>query len=441
MNFEVSSFLVENKEVKGLKIIGDSIQNRNNTHTIVLLDVSGSMNEDSKLNNVKKSLHFLIKFLQKTDHISLVTFNSNSNIIIENMKVSNDYIETFKYAIDIINANGGTNLSSGLLNVKGLIERAKEVNQNISKTGLIILTDGYTNEGITKSEDIIRLIESLKNVDSTLSITTIGYSDGHNANLLKDIATNGGGSYNIVNNQEQVASVFGDILGGLMTTIAQNVVVKYPSSWNCINIYTKKENNNIISLNIGDVNAESETIILFENADNSSIIIEGFSTKDFTQITKTIEWTNLSTNKVSYVVSYICNAIAYILSNMNNIIMIRPKVLIIKAYLSEPSIQSHPLIPFLLQEMVSIERQLEGANTNQTMNLQTSALLALGRGVSQYQTPPPIQRRRGVRRLSFDEDILVNNLNNITIQTPFSNRFQQELTEQMVNMTQDPSMN
>ena len=293
-----------------------------------------------------------------------------------------------------------------------------------------------------RSDDILRIIESLKDADSNLTITTIGYNNDHNAILLKDLATTGGGSYNIVNNQEEVASVFGDILGGLMTTTAQNVVVNYPSSWNCINIYTKKENNNIISLSIGDVNAESETIILFENTDNNDVVVKGFSTKDFGEIVKIIKWNTeiLSNDRIAYIVSYIRNGIAYILANMNNRDMIRPKISIIKSYLSEPIIQYHPLIPFLVQEINSIEVQLNnGINLNQTSNLQTSAFLALGRGTSQYQTPVRIHRVR--RRLSFsggedDEDILVNSMNNINIQTPFSNRIQQELTQQMLNLTQ-----
>jgi Mg-chelatase subunit ChlD len=432
MNYEVSSFRVANKTIKGLKIIGDTIETRNNTHTIILLDVSGSMNEARKLYNVKRSLHFMIKFLQKTDHISLVTFAHDSNIIIENMKVSKDYIDTFTYAIDTIQADGGTNLSSGLFKVKGLIQRANLVNQMISKTGLIILTDGHTNEGVTRSDDLLRIIESIKTDDPNLSITTIGYDEDHNAKLLKDIATSGGGSYNIVNNQEQVASVFGDILGGLMTTTAQNVVVKYPSSWECINTYTKKVDPNTTTLNIGDINAESETIILFDNTDNSDIILEGYATKDYSHIQKTVKFENLSNNNVSYKVSYIRLGIAYILEHMNDHALVRPKVQIIKSYLSEASIQSHPLLPFLLQQIVSIERQLsQNINFNQTANLQMSTVLGLGRGVSQY--PQNVSQS--------DENDITDRMNNVSIyQTPFSNRVQQELTQQLVNMTQDDPM-
>ena len=100
MNFEVSDIQVNNNYIKGVKILGDKNEQgeRNSTHTIILLDVSGSMDESNKLKNVKKSLNFLIKFLQPTDRLTLITFNSMSQIVIQNMNVTQEYITTFQYS-------------------------------------------------------------------------------------------------------------------------------------------------------------------------------------------------------------------------------------------------------------------------------------------------------------------------------------------------------
>ena len=216
-----------------------------------------------------------------------------------------------------------------------------------------------------------------------------------------------------------------------MTTTAHNVVVKYPSVWNCLNAYTKKNINNITTLNIGDINAESETIILFENTDSSVITLEGYNTKDFSYILKTIPFINLSTAIIPYMVTYIRIGIAYILEHMNQRDIIRPKFQILKTYISEPSIQAHPLIPFLLQQITSIERQLnENVNLNQTVNLQMSAFLSLGRGVSQRPNTPTAGQQT-------EEDEITNRMHNVSINTLFSNRVQQQLTQQLVNMTQE----
>ena len=434
MNTEVSEISVNGKVLKGLKITGNPITSRNNTHTIVLLDTSGSMSYNSKLNNIAKSLSFLLKFLQSTDYLSLVTFNYGSQIIIDNMKVSSEYLEAFKYAIDTLDAEGGTNLSSGLLNVKSIIERADHT--QVSKTGLIILTDGHVNEGVIKSEELMRIISLIKGVNPNISITTIGYGEDHNATLLNSIATNGGGSYNIVNNIEEVATVFGDILGGLMTTVSQNVKLEYPSSWNCINMYSKTTENSSTTLYIGDVYAESETILLFENTTNDTIKLVGTSTTDYSNWAKEIHWaTSLSESKDVYHMAYIRNTIAYILKNMNAMeaSIIQNTMNPIKDYLNQPLIQYHPLTKMLKTQIENIENQIiRPTNFNDTINIQTSAFLALGRGAS---APRHVPRRRAD---SSDEDAILNGLSDLNVTTPFSNRVQRELTQQITSMAMDP---
>jgi len=434
MNYQVNEITVHAKPVKCLKIIGNPIQSRNPAHTIILLDTSGSMDEGSKLRNVKKSLTFLLKFLHKTDYLSLVNFNDTSQILIENINVTNEYMEAFRYTIDTLTAQNGTNLSAGLLNVKGILER----NVSNIKTGLIILTDGHANEGLTRSEDLLRIIQSIKTLNPSISITTIGYNDDHNANLLKEIAVNGNGSYNIVNNIEQVATVFGDILGGLITTVAQNVTVSYPSSWNNLNIYKKTVNGNITTLNIGDVCGESETILLFKDADTSSITVSGVNTDTLESIHNTITWaasqSEYNAYKDSYMMAYIRNSLAYILSNMKTINKEDTKNSLneMKEFLNGPLIQFNPLTRMLKEEILSIENQLNNSCIDTNHNLQTSMMLGFGRGMSSAR--PPMRRRHSIVN---NIDNITDALNDVNIRTPFANRVQLDITQQMYSMTED----
>lgn len=434
MEYETSQINVNGKELKCVKIVGNQIQSRNSTHTIVLLDTSGSMNDDSKLENIKRSLTFLMKFLQSSDYISLVTFNSESKIIIDNMKVTPEYRTTFQYAFESLEAEGGTNLSAGLLNVKNIIEHA-DPNQ-VSKTGLIILTDGYINEGIIPSGELLRIVHLIKAMDPNISITTIGYGEDHNATLLNEIATNGGGSYNVVNNIEEVSTVFGDVLGGLMTTVAQNVCIDYPVSWKCINLYSKDVRNNINHLYIGDVCSESEHIVLFEDCSSGAVNITGVTISNYSNFTKLIEWTDATNtiNTIPYYIAYIRNMIAYILRNIKIIDKeeIRTKLQYIKEYLNTSQVQFHPLTPMLKREIENIYTQLDTSLLNMTMNLQTSAVLALSRGTS---APRRIPQRRHETSNEYD---IVDGMNNLNMTTPFSNNIQRELTQRMNTCVEDP---
>uniref|UniRef100_A0A6C0D6I2 VWFA domain-containing protein n=1 Tax=viral metagenome TaxID=1070528 RepID=A0A6C0D6I2_9ZZZZ len=433
MNFEVNEINVHAKPIKCLKIAGSSIEQRNPTHTIVLLDTSGSMDEGNKLNNVKKSLTFLLKFLQKSDYISLVTFSSISEILIENINCTNEYMEAFRYTIQTLKAEGGTNLSAGLLNVKNILQRST----NTCKTGLIILTDGHTNEGLTRSDDLLRIIEAIKVVNPSISITAIGYNEDHNANLLKDVATNGNGSYNIVNNIEEVATVFGDILGGLMSVVVQNVSVTYVSSWKNLNMYKTKEKNGNSILEIGDVCGESETILLFENTDMSTVTVSGVIISSLQSVQNTITWTptEYSSNKESYMMAYIRNSIAYILNNLTNLNKEETlsKVNEMKEFLNSTSVQHNPLTKMLKDEINSIENQLNESVLDTTNNLQTSVMLGLGRGLSRARHIP---RYNTNENNTNEYDTMIDQFQNMNMSmTPFANRVQRQLTQQMTTMT------
>lgn len=440
MEVQNVEFSLNNKNLKGVKIIGTNSFQRNPTHTIVLLDISSSMNEENKIKNVKKSLQFLLNFLQPNDAFSLITFNQISNIVISNKLANPENLTMFKYTINKISAIGGTNLSAGLLNVKTLLESFDNTSRQM-KTGLIILTDGHTNQGITKENDLLQIMWWLRNVQPNLSINAIGYGENHNANLLKNIAVNGNGSYNIVQNIEEVATVFGDVLGGLISCVLQNLLVKYPSSWKCLNEYPKNNENNFTIMNIGDIYAESETIVLFENTDNNSpIYIQGTSTTTFNNIIKQVNWGfNIASIEYEpFTVCYVRLKLAHCLTLINDEShhnSIKDEIKELSTILETPTIQSNPLVSILKDEIISIEQQINTANIDDSQNLQHSAFFTLTRGISVLRTPT----RRAANYQIFDDDVITHRVENMSIQTPFANTTQRLISRTIASHSQDPS--
>lgn len=432
MNFETCTFEANGKTIKGLNMIGSTVTQRNPTHTIILLDTSGSMSEDSKLKNVKKSLQYLIKFLLPSDFLSLITFSHISKIIFENVSVNSYTSQALDVTIFNLHANGGTNLSAGLFNVRTILER---VQTSHIKTSLIILTDGHTNEGITHNQELINIIQSIKNIRSDITMNSIGYGEDHNANLLKDIAIHGNGGYSIVNDLESVATVFGEVLGGMMSCVAQNTTVSISSSWNCFNIYSKSTNNNTTIIDIGDIYAETETILLFEGGSGSATI-NSVNTSTYQTINHTTDFTNNTDNKEPYMFAFIRSLLSHLLTNLKkqdqstNLNSLNT----IKTLLQTVVGSTNILLPFLNEQVKNIELQITQPNTymNDSQILQTSAFLGLGRGIS-----TPARPVRQFRRQSVGD--IIEQLNNTTIYTPFSNQVQRSITNTLNNtLSQDP---
>ncbi len=249
---------------------------RQPVHFIPLIDISDSMNDGRKLDNVKKSLEFLLPLLGSTDAVSLITFGEQAATLLPLTPASEK--DTILSKIKSLHTDGCTNLSAGLMEAGAAIEplaaargigssprSEHEPNGSTRKQGILLLTDGHANRGDSTPDGLKRIVRRLLEDHPGLTITTIGYGHDHNNSLLADIATTGGGSYNVVNNLEDVATVFGEVLGGLATVVAQNVKVTYSLGLEPTTGYAVDPASSTV--NIGDLYAENEVILLFKVTD------------------------------------------------------------------------------------------------------------------------------------------------------------------------------
>jgi hypothetical protein len=94
-----------------------------------------------------------------------------------------------------------------------------------SVASTFLFTDGIANCGIS---DTAQLCEAVRNVlaDSGEEAPTLhcfGFGEDHNAEMLRALADVGGGVYSFIKGAEEIATAFGEALGGLLSTSHQNV--------------------------------------------------------------------------------------------------------------------------------------------------------------------------------------------------------------------------
>lgn len=222
---EATLYKLNNSEKCGgythfLQLKAAEVERRAPIHIIAVIDISGSMQFDNKLTNVKESLKAIIEFMTTADLISIITFSKNSNVIAKRMSTNagNKYI--LKQKIDEIDVDCSTNLSSGLISAF----ECQEPQDDQHKTSIILLTDGEANEGITNPDSIIELIGS--ECSPNVNIYTFGYGTEHNSGLLSMIAEEQDGAYNVVNSLDNVASAIGNAFGSIASCFAQNIVIE-----------------------------------------------------------------------------------------------------------------------------------------------------------------------------------------------------------------------
>ncbi len=226
------------------------------THYMLLTDNSGSMQEDEKLTNVKKCISSMMNFMKPEDYFSLISFESNSVIHINHIPINDINKEFIVNTANKIVPEDMTNLSAGIGNVKKVIKNNKE------KTALFLLTDGHINQGITVEEELRSLINTISEEHGQFQIYCVGYGTNHNASLLQKLSIDGNGSYNIVDSIEDVATAFGDTIGGLISITAQNANIKFPIGTEIMGPYKKVEKDGKLIVNIGDIYADTTPIII-----------------------------------------------------------------------------------------------------------------------------------------------------------------------------------
>ena len=270
-------------------LTGRATDRRQPVHLIFLIDTSESMGDSAKLASVKRSLEFIQPLLTPEDLVSMISFGEESTILLN--KVTATEKESILYKINTLRTDGCTNLSAGLMNVHDCLLPADDNR----KQGVLLLTDGHANRGINDSTGLKAIVQSLLTERPTLTITTVGYGDDHNANLLHDIGTTGGGSYNLVYNLENVATVFGEVLGGLTTVVAQNVIVHLPPGSIPKTAYTTVTGQDgTVQVRIGDIYTENEIVVLASLAPGQDTVrVTGHNMMSFTTQTYTITATPL----------------------------------------------------------------------------------------------------------------------------------------------------
>ena len=156
---------------------------------VCVIDISGSM-EGDKIYQVKESLKILVDMMDEKDRIALILFDSSAKLLNGLEYLTSENKTKIKKKIEEINADGGTNIASGLQIAVDILKKEKNSQNNENETRsstLILLSDGQDNE-----MDDIRLGEKLKSLTKgeklSFTLNTFGYGYDHDPKIMNRLA-------------------------------------------------------------------------------------------------------------------------------------------------------------------------------------------------------------------------------------------------------------
>lgn len=185
-----------------------------------LIDVSGSMSDENKLELIKKSLCNQVDFLREEDSISIVTYGDTAKVVLSSTPVKNR--KEIKSVIKSLYASGCTNASDGL--VLAYNENKKRFDSK-GVNRVILCSDGDFNVGVTNRDKLKSLIK--QQAQSGVFLTVLGFGMGNfKDNTMETLANYGQGSYHYINSKKEAKRVLEDENFGSMMTIAKDVKIQ-----------------------------------------------------------------------------------------------------------------------------------------------------------------------------------------------------------------------
>jgi len=188
------------------------------TDFIAVIDVSGSMYSDNKLEYVRQGLHMMIDSLAATDRLAMVSY---SDLAYEAQPLmyldSAENRSTMHANVNRLVAGGSTNIYDALW--LGFDLAAMSATEG-RYARVIFLSDGQPTAGITDPASIIAFAR--EHATKTSQLTSIGVGSDVNYDLMKELAMAGGNFY-FIENSMALPDIFVEEVDYFSFPIAENV--------------------------------------------------------------------------------------------------------------------------------------------------------------------------------------------------------------------------
>lgn len=172
------------------------------SNMVLLIDVSGSMESENKLELLKAGFNLLVDKMSANDRIAIVTYAGESKVVLPS--TSGAQKNTIKEAINQLGAGGGT------AGAQGVITAYEIAQENFIEGGnnrIIVGSDGDFNIGPSSQDELIELIKTKR--DLGIFLTVLGVGTGNlNEAMMEQLANNGNGNYEYIDNITQARKVF-----------------------------------------------------------------------------------------------------------------------------------------------------------------------------------------------------------------------------------------
>ena len=168
-----------------------------NKDIVFVLDTSGSMADEGKMDKARKALLFGIRSLRDGDRFNVINFSGEEHLMERGLINANaDGKKRGEEFVNKLQPTGGTNINDSL------IASLKQFEKGDRPKMLVFMTDGLPTVGETNVDKIISNLKSHKNVD--VRIFPFGFGYDVNTTLLDKIGSENSGISDYIQPKEDL---------------------------------------------------------------------------------------------------------------------------------------------------------------------------------------------------------------------------------------------
>jgi Ca-activated chloride channel family protein len=186
---------------------------------VVVVDHSGSMASDGRLDKVKVGLHALIDNLQDVDRLALVEFDDQIDV---DARFTDGPLDraSLHAIVDGLEPRGSTDIYDGLQAGFALLEG---VSATETQERVIFLSDGLATWGDTSTADIMGMAAGY--VKQGIGLTTVGVGNQFDVDLMRGLAEQGSGNFYFLEDPTAATEVFTEELDYFTVPLALDVEI------------------------------------------------------------------------------------------------------------------------------------------------------------------------------------------------------------------------
>lgn len=287
-NSKIELQINTNNKYKHVSIIPSNLNTRYSADICIIIDISGSMDEEAIVKNelgqnekcgltlldiAKHAVKTVVNCLTSTDRMSIVVYSTSARTLMNMEYMTQTKKDECISMIDRIHTEGTTNIWDGLKH--GLDQFTSKTNYRNS--GIFLLTDGQPNVEPPRGHIpmLNKYFDEHQNFNAI--INTFGFGYNLDSKLLNDIAKIGKGSYSFIPDSSFVGTVFEHSIANFLATATINntLCIESDDVYSIMNIegpYDVEYTSWGAKINIGHMQfGQTKDIIIEMNNSNTNI--------------------------------------------------------------------------------------------------------------------------------------------------------------------------